>query len=148
MTRKMDTQKQAQEVLRGEELSRDIDVENKHLTYSLKDAKGVLKRLVYDYECCNGCGTCVEVCPTQALKLGPIQEIATGLDAPPITWDIEKCTFCGMCVAFCPLRAVKIESETSEPLDFPTLESCTSVNEKCLPCILCEATCPHEAIEV
>ena len=137
-----------QDILKGKELNRGIDVENKHLTYTLKDSNGILKRLVYDYERCNGCGTCVNVCPTQALELGPIQEIATGLDAPPITWNIEKCTFCGMCVAFCPLRAVKIESETSELSEFPSLESCNCVNEKCLPCIICEATCPHDAIEV
>jgi Formate hydrogenlyase subunit 6/NADH:ubiquinone oxidoreductase 23 kD subunit (chain I) len=104
------------------------------------------KRLVFDYDKCCGCSICVDACPTSAIELGPIFEIATGMDAPPIMIDEHKCSFCGMCAAFCPYNAIKME-DISE--DYPHLQSSIEVNDsKCLPCKLCERVCDSDAIKV
>ena len=64
--------------------------------------------LDYDYKKCAGCSICVALCPKNALQEGPLQEIAKGLDAPPILIDLDACAFCGMCVNFCPTKAFKM----------------------------------------
>lgn len=66
------------------------------------------KVLDYDYKKCKGCSICVALCPRKALQEGPLKEIATGLDAPPVLIDLEACAFCGMCVNFCPMGAFKM----------------------------------------
>ncbi len=66
------------------------------------------KVLDYDYKKCKGCSICVALCPKNALQEGPLKEIATGLDAPPVLIDLDACAFCGMCVNFCPMRAFKM----------------------------------------
>ena len=48
------------------------------------------------------------LCPKKALQEGPLQEIAKGLDAPPVLIDLDACAFCGMCVNFCPTKAFKM----------------------------------------
>jgi 4Fe-4S ferredoxin len=50
----------------------------------------------------------VALCPKKALQEGPLQEIAKGLDAPPVLIDLDACAFCGMCVNFCPMKAFKM----------------------------------------
>lgn len=109
------------------------------------------KTLEYDYHTCVGCGICVGICPTDALDLGPIPEIATGLDVPPVMIDIDKCPFCGMCAAFCPRGAFKFFFDDVNILDmeeYPHVYSEISVNDNCLPCKLCEKVCPNESIQL
>lgn len=121
-------------------------------TYSQKIAgEKEERKLVYDYKKCDGCRICVDICPTRAMELGNIKEIATGLDAPPVMIDPEACVFCGMCAAFCPLDAIKMYVSGKDFLkmkEFPHLSSRISVNKNCLPCVLCEKTCPREAIKL
>ena len=113
----------------------------------------VEKRLEFDYKTCSGCGICIDICPTDALELGPIKEIATGLDAPPVLIDVEKCVFCGMCAAFCPEKCfLFIKKKDGACVDileddrFAHLDGMVEVNDKCLPCVLCEKTCQNSAI--
>ena len=49
---------------------------------------------------CTGCGVCVEVCPTGAVRL---VEGGTGCYAEV---DEEKCQECGVCVEACPEEAI------------------------------------------
>jgi len=51
-----------------------------------------------DNELCTACGSCIEVCPPQAivLKDGKIQI------------EEEYCEECGFCAADCPVEAIKI----------------------------------------
>ncbi|MDY6959234.1 MAG: 4Fe-4S binding protein [Halobacteriota archaeon] len=128
----------------------DSDFEGSKFIYNQK-AGDRSKKHIYDYKRCVGCGICVDICPSDALELGPIPEIATGMDAPPVMIDPDSCSFCGMCAAFCPAHAMEMYFDGENILDlkdYPHLDSKISVNEDCLPCILCEKVCPQEAIKL
>jgi 4Fe-4S ferredoxin len=130
-------------------VTKNMDIQGNHFLYTQATEKS-LKTLDYDYKRCNGCGICVEICPTKALELGPIHEIATGLDAPPVMMDLEKCTFCRMCSNLCPVHAISFEAvgEVPDEKKYPKYDTYVNINEKCLPCALCEGACPQDAIEV
>lgn len=126
------------------------EVKDSHFLFTQKTWKSK-KLLDYDYKRCIGCGICVEVCPRKAIEPGPLIEIATGLDAPPVIIDHTKCSFCGMCAAFCPVKAIRMtenDKDILELTEFPHLESSVVFNEKCLPCLICKKSCPEEAISV
>jgi len=132
------------------EIEKEMEVEGSHIK-SIQKSEDSVKVLDYDYKKCNGCGICVSLCPTKALSLGPVIEIATGLDAPPVLIDLDLCAFCGMCAAFCPVDAYKMTAngkDYREMDEYPHLVSKAEPNEKCLPCALCEPVCPAEAITV
>lgn len=132
------------------EISVETEFEEPEFIY-LQKADNILKKLVYDYRRCIGCGICVDICPSSALELGPIPEIATGLDAPSVMLDQDSCSFCGMCAAFCPVGAMEMFLDDKDFLkieDYPHFDSKIYVNDNCLPCVLCEKVCPQEAIEL
>jgi ferredoxin len=58
------------------------------------------QRVTIDAERCDFCGTCVAVCPEDAIEL----KIST------ITVDPDRCTLCQFCVDICPLCIPKISS--------------------------------------
>lgn len=132
------------------EIKKDMEVEGSRIR-CIQRSDGSVKVLDYDYKRCNGCGICVTLCPVEALVLGPVVEIATGLDAPPVLIDVNACVFCGMCEAFCPVGAyeMKVDGKDYKDLDeYPRLVSKAEPNEGCLPCCLCEPVCPTEAITI
>ncbi|MBN1443032.1 MAG: 4Fe-4S binding protein [Planctomycetes bacterium] len=53
---------------------------------------------VVDKEKCSGCGSCVDVCPCEAIAL--VDDIAVV--------DAEKCEDCGVCVDECPTQAISL----------------------------------------
>lgn len=55
------------------------------------------KKIHISFQTCDFCGTCVAVCPEDAIELK--QSFIKILD--------EKCTGCGNCVAVCPLGVLK-----------------------------------------
>ena len=79
---------------------------------------------IFDGELCIICNGCVDVCPTNCLKLVPVSsltgdEVATTIinnrlaDSPTATamlLDPTHCIRCGLCAARCPTEAVKMES--------------------------------------
>lgn len=79
---------------------------------------------IFDGELCIMCNGCVDVCPTNCLKLAPVSsltgdEVATTIinnrltDSPTATamlLDPTHCIRCGLCAARCPTEAVKMES--------------------------------------
>jgi len=48
---------------------------------------------------CTGCETCVEECPTEAIKM--VDDVAKV--------DSELCIDCGSCVEACPVEAISME---------------------------------------
>ncbi|MBN1577930.1 MAG: 4Fe-4S binding protein [Chitinispirillaceae bacterium] len=54
--------------------------------------------LKIDKKVCDRCGTCISVCPCNALLL--TDELSVIRD---------QCTQCGTCVAICPVGALEIE---------------------------------------
>lgn len=52
-------------------------------------------------EKCDFCGTCVAVCPFDAL-------IVTEND---VLIDHEKCSQCGLCTKICPMNALEVKDE-------------------------------------
>ncbi len=52
-----------------------------------------------DKEKCNGCGTCVEECPSDAIKMADNKAVV----------DIDACVDCGVCVDTCPEEAISLE---------------------------------------
>ena len=56
-----------------------------------------LPQIMYDYDLCQQCGTCLPYCPTQALAGSP----ANGVQ---IDW--ERCSLCGECMNVCPNQAL------------------------------------------
>jgi len=53
---------------------------------------------IVDTAKCDGCETCVEVCPTEAMKV--VDDLAVVND--------EECTECGVCVDECPNGAISL----------------------------------------
>jgi Na+-translocating ferredoxin:NAD+ oxidoreductase subunit B len=65
---------------------------------------------------CVGCGTCVERCQVNAIKIDENSSAAV--------ISLERCIGCGNCVVTCPseaLKLVKKAEETAPPLDAPAL---------------------------
>ena len=53
---------------------------------------------IIDEEKCNGCESCVEECPSEAIKIVDKAEI-----------DVDTCIECAVCVDACPVEAIGIE---------------------------------------
>jgi pyruvate formate lyase activating enzyme len=62
-------------------------------------AAGVGK--LYTASRCIGCGTCVSVCPAEALTL----------TADGVVTDQDKCTLCGKCAEVCPTKAFEMSGQ-------------------------------------
>jgi ferredoxin len=58
---------------------------------------------------CEGCGTCEEICPFQAIHLTDTRAV--------LEW--QACMGCGICVDHCPEGAIQLEydPQKGEPLD-------------------------------
>jgi ferredoxin len=54
---------------------------------------------------CDRCGTCIGVCPANALML---------IDDGPVIVDNGRCIACGACVKICPFGALTLAQGTEE----------------------------------
>jgi energy-converting hydrogenase B subunit K len=81
---------------------------------------------------CIRCGTCVRVCPTDAIKFNPIT------DEKP-TVDLNKCVLCELCGSHCPSMAIPVLwSLPARKLERYTI----SVDRNlCIGCSLCVDAC-------
>jgi ferredoxin len=52
-----------------------------------------------DAETCTGCESCVDSCPSEAIKMEDEKAVI----------DVEKCVDCGVCVDECPVEAITME---------------------------------------
>lgn len=93
---------------------------------------------------CLGFGTCVGVCPVDAIKMG-----SDGL--PHI--DAAACTGCGLCVAICPRSTLHLIEEGTGAvircMSQATGRTVRGVCEVgCIQCKICIRECPQKAISL
>jgi ferredoxin len=73
---------------------------------------------VFEGELCILCNGCVDVCPTDCLKLVPVSALAGDERVAAVVQgaqsamllDPTRCIRCGLCAARCPTEAVKMET--------------------------------------
>ncbi|MGZ7208306.1 MAG: tungsten-dependent formylmethanofuran dehydrogenase subunit FwdF [Methanobacterium sp.] len=102
-------------------------------------------------EKCVGCGICADICPTEALRLGPVLPIARGLvQMDYVNLDEDKCVLCGLCASACPFDAIdcKINDQNIKEMDtYPKWEHEAKIDEEdCIYCGNCVKVCPSDAI--
>jgi len=56
----------------------------------------IIRMYIVNQDTCTGCGTCIDVCPTEAIKMES--------DKAVITWE---CMDCGACPRVCPEGAIR-----------------------------------------
>lgn len=111
------------------------------------------RSLSYRKDKCVGCGICVDICPTDALKSGPLLPIARGIvNMDYVTVDQDKCALCGLCASSCPFEAFEFkinDVDIKENELYPKWKHEAEINdEDCIYCKACETACPQEAITV
>lgn len=60
--------------------------------------------LIIDDELCNGCCTCVDACPDEALNLIKNKAVVNHI----------SCALCGTCIDICPEIAIKMSQASIE----------------------------------
>ncbi len=60
---------------------------------------------VIDLELCTGCGSCVDICPMDALSLDGNEKAS---------WNPTRCIGCGLCVSGCPVGSIRLERVSEE----------------------------------
>ncbi len=68
---------------------------------------------VNDWDKCIGCGTCGEICPTDAIEMVPRHDLprkAGEFQQRPVI-DYGRCCFCGLCVDTCTTGSLKMTKE-------------------------------------
>jgi pyruvate formate lyase activating enzyme len=97
------------------------------------ESRSPLRQLLYQEAKCTGCGLCIDVCPTHALRLltlpapssPPLHVVERGPGgegeaiAPPakVTVDWSLCTRCGACAEVCYPGALKMCGQSSSVED-------------------------------
>ena len=69
--------------------------------------------ITIDRDLCNGCGLCINVCPTGTLSLVEGKAVASG----------EKSISCGHCEAICPREAIRVHELDEELSQYKTFLS-------------------------
>ena len=109
------------------------------------------RKLSYKDKNCVGCGICVDVCPTDSLRLGPIVPIARGLiEMDNVSVNEDSCVFCGLCSVACPFDSLSLTIDGTDVKDmesYPVWDVESKVDEEdCIYCGRCYSVCPQDSI--
>lgn len=109
------------------------------------------RNLSYKDKNCVGCGICVNVCPTDSLRLGPIVPIARGLiEMDLVSINEESCVFCGLCSIACPFDSLSLVidgANIKEITSYPVWNVESQIDEEdCIYCGRCYSICPRDSI--
>ncbi len=105
----------------------------KHPRVAPENARGFH---VNDWEMCIGCGTCAEVCPTEAINMVKREEVADKEGSHPErpTIDYGRCCFCALCVDICTTGSLNMTKEylhnSGNPEDYYLMPTETSINQE------------------
>ncbi len=89
---------------------------------------------VNDQEKCIGCGTCSEICPTEAIRMIPIAGLPDEQGSKPErpTIDYGRCCFCALCVDICTTGSMQMTREylynSPNPDDYYLMPTDDSIN--------------------
>jgi Ni,Fe-hydrogenase III small subunit/NAD-dependent dihydropyrimidine dehydrogenase PreA subunit len=81
---------------------------------------------IADKECPSGCNKCVEVCPTNAIKLNPVQI------------DLGLCVFCPLCEEICPEKIIHFTNNFHMTVDNREKLFITKITKSIVPEIASE----------
>jgi len=87
-------------------------------TVSVSEKTGHKIRILEEY--CKGCTICVEVCPTDVLKMEPIGTRWQG--SVVVTVDADACIACMLCELQCPDFAIIIDRGEKKKKPAPVSE--------------------------
>ena len=109
------------------------------------------RKLSYKDANCVACGICVDVCPTDSLRLGPIVPIARGLiEMDYVSVNSDSCVFCGLCSVACPFDSLALTIDGTNVKDmasYPVWDVESKVHdEDCIYCGRCYSVCPRDSI--
>ena len=109
------------------------------------------RNLSYKDKNCVGCGICVDVCPTDSLRLGPIVPIARGLiEMDLVSINSDSCVFCGLCSIACPFDSLSLSIDGIDVNDmksYPTWDVHSEIcDDDCIYCGRCYSVCPRDSI--
>ena len=109
------------------------------------------RKLSYKDHNCVGCGICVDVCPTDSLRLGPIVPIARGLiEMDLVSINADSCVFCGLCSVACPFDSLSLTIDGTSIGDmdeYPYWDIESKVHDDdCIYCGRCHSVCPQDSI--
>jgi len=65
-----------------------------------------------DFDLCNGCGICVDICPMDVLRLNEETE-------KPIIQYLRECQACFMCERDCPADAIYVTPDREKRIILP-----------------------------
>jgi len=102
---------------------------DKYIYAGVEDCRAAHKLFNGDMHCdigCLGLGTCIKVCPFDAIKMGK--------NGIPVT-DPAKCRACGKCVENCPRGIISLLSASDRILHFNSVDECLSP---------CRQACPSD----
>jgi len=65
---------------------------------------------------CAGCGTCVELCPFEAITLRTVHDFDANLFKKVAVVDVTQCQGCGACACGCPSSAPTLQKYSVESM--------------------------------
>ena len=75
---------------------------------------------VNDWDKCSGCSTCSKICPTDAIRMVPVDiTVESGKKAQRPAIDYGRCSFCAMCVDICTTGSLNMTREYIHISDDP-----------------------------